>query len=937
MKIFLTTVLSVLFFSAGWSQSLKDTDPLPLDPKVRTGVLPNGMKYYIRKNSKPEKRAELRLAVNAGSTYENDDQQGLAHFVEHMAFNGSKHFKKNDLVNYLEGIGTKFGPDLNAYTSFDETVYMLQIPTDNEEIFKKGFLILEDWACNLSFDSVEIEKERGVVTEEWRLGQGAFERMSRKYWPLLFKDSRYADRFPIGKPEILKNCKHTALKQYYYDWYRSDLQAIIVAGDVDVDATEKLIRQAFGAIAPHKDPRKPSTWSVPDQKGLRVSVVSDKESPYNIAEMMYFEAPKNIRTYADYREKLKRELFNSMIGGRLSEITKRPGAPIVYGGAGYSATVRTKDAYNTFALFANGKVKEAVVTMVTEGERVKRHGFTKGEFERAKKQMLMEADRAYNERDKTESKELVNEYVKLFLEGESAPGIGNEYAYMKTLIPGITIEEVNALAKQWIRPGGDNGMFILMMAEKDGNPIPTEAEVRKYFSDAEKSQDITPYEDKAMNVPLISTKPVPQKIVKKSDKGYGVTEWVLGNGVRVLLKPTDFKDDEVLMTAYSWGGTSRYDDNDFQSAFASNAVQEMMGYGAFDAVALEKYLQDKTASVHTGVEHYNEVLIGRSGKKDLETMLQLSYMQFAMPRLDTSGFRAFIEQQRGLIQNMAADPNQVFNDSITYIMSGYNPRYRPETEKTLNEIKLEKAYAVFRERFSDPADFVFVFTGSFHPDTLKPLVERYIGGISASSKKETARDVKVRAPKGQLTKTIVKGNEPRSNVRLMWTGDFNWSRKNRFEIRALTSLLNITLRENLREDKGGVYGVGISAQPENFPQPHYSMVCSFACAPDNVEKLVSAVGEEINKVKKEGCNGINLGKIKETLLKEREVQLRENNFWLNYICYSEVYKEQLSDIDLFKTWVNALKKDDFSRLAKLYFNDNEMKRFVLNPVTNDSH
>lgn len=907
------------------------TETLPMDPKIRTGVLANGMKYYIQKNSKPEKRAELRLAVNAGSTMENDDQQGLAHFVEHMAFNGSKNFKKNELVNYLEGIGTKFGPDLNAYTSFDETVYMLQIPTDNSENYKKGFLILEDWAHNLSFDSLEIEKERGVVMEEWRLGQGAFERMSRKYWPVLFKDSKYAERLPIGKPEILQKCKQSTLKQFYYDWYRPDLQAIIVVGDIDMDATEKLIKEQFSKIKAVKNPKPLLAWQIPDQKDLRVSVVSDKESPYNILQFMYMLPSEELKTMAHFRDELKKELFNSMISSRLTELTKKPDAPFMYAGAGFQEVVRNKNSYGSFALFPNGKAEKALESVVTENERIKRHGFTATEFERAKKQVLTDMEQQFNERDKTESKSIVSSIVKNFLVGDAVPGIENEFKFTKDLLPSITIDEINALVKKAVRPGGENAMIIVMMAEKEGNKIPTEAGIKSIFQKAEANSEIKPYVDNVINEPLVAKKPRGQKVIKTIDKGRGVTEWTLGNGVRVLLKPTDFKEDEILLSAHSWGGTNLYPDKEYHSANASNAIQDEMGYGKFDKTALDKYLQDKRANVNVGVGDINETITGSSTKKDAETMFQLIYAAFSMPRKDQEAFKSYIELQKGFIQNMNSDPNKVFNDSINYIMSGYHFRGKPMSEETVSEIKLDRAYEIFKERFSDPSDFVFTIVGSFNPDSLKPLVESYLGGISAPMKKETAKDIGIKAPKGSITKEVKKGNNPRSSVQLQWTGDFEYNRKNRFELTALSKLMNIKLRENLREDKGGVYGVGLYAAPKHFPKGSYRMIEVFSCSPENVEKLVGASKEEIADVKKNGSNEVNLGKIKETLLKERETQLKENNFWLSYILSADVFNESLADLDLYKDWVNALKGEDFKRLANTYFNDKEFKRFVLNP------
>jgi zinc protease len=927
---FLTAFLCLTFFLQAQTKS-QPTDRLPLDPKVRYGVLPNGLKYYIRYNAKPEKRAELRLAVNAGSTMENDDQQGLAHFVEHMAFNGSKHFKKNELVDYLEGIGTKFGPDLNAYTSFDETVYMLQIPTDKAEVYNKGLLVLEDWARYLTFDSVEVDKERGVVMEEWRLGQGAYERMSRKFWPLMFKDSRYAERFPIGKPEILKGCRQQLLKDFYNDWYRPDLQAVIVVGDINLDETEKLIKERFSKLAGPKTPRKLENWQVPDQKGLRVSVASDKESPYNVLDLSYFSAPTTMKTHGDYREHLKRSLINSMLNARLAEVTRKQTSTMLFAGAGFNSVLKNKSAYNCYAVFPNGKALDVLKAVLTENERVKRHGFVKSELERHKKQMLTQYETSYNERSKTESKSLVGELVSYFLNDAAVPGIENEFKYVKEYLPTITLEELNAMVKSWIRTEGDNAMVVFMLSENEKNALPTEAAIREAFGAAEKNTSVEPYTDNAINAPLISKRPIAQKVVASADKGYGITEWKLGNGARILIKPTTFKDDEILFNAFSWGGTAMYPEPEFPNADASNGVQEMMGFGAFDATALEKYLQDKTASLHTGVSLNSEVLAGRSSKKDLNTLLQLIYMAFTMARKDTAGFRTYIEQQRGFIQNAMADPESVFRDSVNYILSGNNLRMEPMNEEKLRSINLERAHMIYKERFTDPSDFVFVFVGNFNTDSLKPLVEQYIGGISAPKRFETLMDPGTNVPPGAFTKIFTRGTEPRSSVHMVWNGTFDYNRKNRFELRALTSLLNITLRENLREDKGGVYGVGIWPNIEKINEGRYQLHVSFACAPENVDKLMAATVEEVNKVKQSGCNDINLSKIKETFLKEREVQMKDNNFWMQYILQSDSHKENLSDLDLYTQWVNGLKGEDFKKFAAKYFLDASLKQFILNP------
>lgn len=924
---FITCLLSNVIIA----QKTDNTKQLALDPSVKTGTLQNGMRYYIKKNTQPENRAELRLAVNSGATNETDEQQGLAHFVEHMAFNGSKNFKKNDLVNYLEGIGTKFGPDLNAYTSFDETVYMLQIPTDKKDIFNKAFLILEDWASNLSFDSLEIEKERGVVLEEWRLGQGAFERMMRTTFPAMFKDSRYANRLPIGKPEVLKSCKQHFLTDYYKDWYRPDLQAIIVVGDVDIDATEKLIKEQFSKIPKAKNPKPLTKWEIPNQKEFRAVVASDKESPYNILQLMYLHPATDYVTINDFRENIKQQLYNGMLSARLSELSKKPNAPFLFAGAGFNELIRNKGSYAAFAMFPNGKAEEAITAVVTENERVKRFGFTVTEFERKKKQILNDAQNSFNEKNNTESKNIVNELVQNFLNGVAYPGIDVEYNLTKEILPTITLEEINVLAKKWINNNGENAIAVLMMAEKDGNKILADKEVIDIFKKAEQNKDIKAYEDKVISEALVNKKPRGQKVTKATNLDEGITEWILGNGVRVLLKPTNFKDDEILITANSWGGTNLYSDKDYQNADMSNAIQEMMGFGKFDATTLEKYLDGKTAYVNYGVAKDFETITGGSNKKDLETLFQLIYVGFTAPKKDSSGFLSFISSQKGFIQNRSNDPNSVFHDSIQYIMSGYNIRGKSLNEQELNKIEMLKAHQIFKERFKDPSDFTFVLVGSFNLDSIKPLIESYLGGISNEMKHESFTANSIVTPKGKLIKTIEKGNNPRSTVQLMWTGESDYTRKNRFEMRALANLLNITLRENLREDKGGVYGVGIWPESVHFPKGTFKYTCSFSCAPDNVTKLVDAVKEEINKVKVNGCNDLNLGKIKETFIKERETHLKDNNFWLGLISHSDFHKEAIKEINEYTNWINSLKSDDFKKFAKQYFNDNEYKQFVLNP------
>ncbi len=903
---------------------------LPLDAKVRTGILPNGIKYYVRYNSKPEKRAELRLAVNAGSTAENDDQQGLAHFTEHMAFNGTKNFKKNELIDYLESVGTKFGAHLNAYTSFDETVYMIQVPTDSQQILDKGLMILEEWAHNLSFDAAEIDKERGVVVEEWRLGQGAQERMRRKYWPVLFKDSRYEKRLPIGKKEILETCPHDALKNFYKDWYRPDLMAVIVVGDFDVDRMVKRVTEQFSKIPAKKDARKLQVWNVPDPKSFSVATAQDKEATNTIIRLNYMYEPLPLVTGTDYRNMLIRQLYNAMINQRLSELLKQANPPFLFAASSFSNFVRNKDSYSSFAVVKQDGIENGLATLITENERVKRHGFTQGEFDRQKTEMLRGIEKQFNERDKSESRSFAGEYVSHYLENQASPGIEMEFDLYRQLLPGIKLEEINALAGKFITDG-NNAVLIVTGPEKEGVVFPTDEKLKSVFYETQKA-NVTPYVDKVVNKPLLEQKPAAGKITEeKKITEFDITELKLSNGVRVLLKPTDFKNDEIQFFGYKMGGTSLSTDADYMSADFSNAIVSESGIGQFDETSLEKVLTGKIVDVGPGIDDYMQTMSGSCSPQDVETMMQLIYLYHTAPRKDETAFQSMMEQQKGFLQNRSSSPEAAYRDTVNYFMAGYNYRACPIKTETLNEVNLDKALEIYKQRFGDANGWVYTFVGNIKSEQLKPLAEQYLGGITSTDKEETFRDLGIETPKGKADKTVRKGVEPKAAVSLKWNGPFEFNRHNRNEMNALAKLLSIKLRENLREDKGGVYGVGATPAMSKFPKGNYLFTIGFGCSPENVEKLISASLDEINDIKANGCNEKNLVKIKETFIRERETYLKENFFWLGAISQSAMNNESIAELNNYTTWVNSLNSDDFKRLANKYFNMDEYKRFVLLP------
>ena len=929
MKNILSALLLFLFVLPAEAQ-LELNSTMSVDTTIRTGFLPNGMKYYIRKNSKPEQRAEFRIAVDAGSTSENDDQQGLAHFVEHMAFNGTKNFKKNEIVDYLESVGTKFGAHLNAYTSFDETVYMIQLPTDKPEIVDKGLQILEEWVHNLLFDSLEVEKERGVVVEEWRLGQGADERMRRKYWPVIFKDSRYALRLPIGQKEIIEHSKRSTLEAFYKDWYRPDLMAIIAVGDFDPVQMEQKIRMQFADVKPVPNPRPVVSYPVGDNKETLVATATDKEAVYGMVQLFYKQSREIAKTVADYRRNMSYSLFSGMLNARTAELQREANPPFMYAASGYGDLVRTKYAYYSVAACTEDGIERALETIVRENERVRRFGFTESELQRQKADLMSGMEKAYNERDKTESRNFAREYVSNFLSQEPIPGIEFEMEIYKKYLDGITLEEVNDLAKKWIT-NGENCVAIITAPDKESTKMPSDARIKEIISTSAKLE-LKPYEDKVSDEPLVSAE-LPGSKVKssKSVKEYDITEWTLENGVRVLVKPTDFKNDEILFTSYSWGGWSLYSPEDFWSASSADNIIDQSGVGSFNATSLEKKLTGKTVNLTPYISELQQGFNGSCVPKDLETMLQLTFEYFTEPRKDQEAFDSYIDKQKGALKNRSSDPQSVFFDTVSYVMSGYNPRNQPRTVSTLNRIELDKVYRFYKERFSDASGFTFVFVGTFNPEELKPLVEKYLGSLPALNKKEKWMDIGSGYPKGKVERTVKRGVEPKSTVMLRFNSPFVYNRNNRNEVTALSKLLNIRLREVLREDKSGVYGVSCSSRPSHFPKENLETIVYFGCSPSNVDMLIEAALGVINEVKGQVCDEKNLIKIKETALRERESGLKENQFWLSAISTSAQNSEEILELMSYNDWVKSLKAEDLKNFAVKYLNTDNYAKFILLP------
>jgi len=907
---------------------------LPVDPKVRIGTLPNGIRYYIRQNLKPEKRAELRLVVNAGSVLEAPDQLGMAHMVEHTAFNGTTHFAKNDLIKYLESIGVRFGADLNAGTNFDETTYILPVPTDTARIVEKAFTILEDWARGQTFDPTEVANERGVVREEWRGGRGAGERMLQQWLPIAFKGSRYAERLPIGTEASIMSANPAKLRRFYNDWYRPDLMAVIAVGDFDPKAIEAQIRKHFSGIPAAKaNAPKRTVYDVPGNKEPLVAIASDKEATSSSVDLIYKMPASATRTVGDYRRDLIEQLYLQMLNERFTEITQKPNAPFLGAGASKNSFfARNTDGFSLGANVKDGGIEEGTEALLKEARRVDQFGFLQSELDRARVNLLRSYERGYAERDKTQSASFVEEYIGNFLRHEAIPGIDYEYKIAQQLAPTITLADVNTLARSWITD--ENRVIIAQSPVKAGVALPTRSGILAAFDRANKAQ-LAAWTETLSNDALVSTPPAAGKIISsKALTGINGVEWKLSNGARVIVKPTDFKADEVIMRAYSPGGTSLAEDKDYMSAALASQVVSLGGIGSFNMIDLGKKLSGKAISVTPSISPTTENVAASGSPKDLETMFQLIYLDFTAPRLDTTAFAAFKAQVGPFLANRGADPGSVFTDTVATIMAQHSFRARPISPTVFAEVDAAKSVAFYKTRFADASDFTFVFVGNVDTTSMKPLVETYLASLPTVARKDAFIDRGGMPPKGVIQKMVYKGTEPKANTLMMFTGSCTYNPQTRFGLLALTTLVQSRLNETLREKLGGTYSPNVSGGCGREPRQEYSVQIAFGSSPENVEPLYKATLALIDSLKATPVSQADVDKVKEEILRLREVTLKTNSFWASNIIARDQAGEDLAGLGSpYDDMVRKLTPAMIQEAAKLYFNTTNYDRFVLLPET----
>ncbi len=896
------------------------TNPIPTDPNVKTGKLSNGLTYYIQNNPKPENKVELRLVINAGSILEDEDQLGLAHFMEHMCFNGTKNFKKNELVDYLQGIGVKFGAHLNAYTSFDQTVYILPIPSDDPEKLEQGFQIIEDWAHNALLTDEEIDNERGVVLEEYRLGKGADERMMQKYLPKVMYGSKYAERLPIGTKENLETFKYESLKRFYNDWYRPDLMAVIAVGDIDVATLEAKIKSHFEHIKNPKKPRPRPTFDLPNHKETFVAIESDKEAPFSNVQVMFKDRinSKPDITAADRRKSMIENLFAQMINNRLDEIRNGDNPPFVYGYSYYGGTyARTKNAFQSFAMTSPEGQLNALKTLLVENERVRKHGFFEGEFNRAKKDLVARMEKAHKDKDKMESERIVGRYINNFLEQQPIPSMDWQFDFMNSQLPTITLAEVNALINSYIKE--DNRVVILTGPEKEGLEKVKESEVLALL-DSVKKMELKPYDDKVVASSLMTKMPTKGSIKEyKNDDVLGTTTLLLSNGATVTYKVTDFKNDEILFDAFSYGGTSLYSDEDYKATINANRGLTEAGINGFNKVELGKMMSGKIANVRLSIGTYSEGLSGNTTPKDLETLFQLTNLHFTALNKDEKAFKSYADKQKAFLGNLLSSPQFYFQNKFSEFVYGKNPRYTGfPTAEDMDNADYNLAYEKYKERFADAGDFHFYFVGNIDEKKLVDYCETYLASLPGTGSNETYSVSDFRPLTGSHKKIIEKGEDQKSAVRMTYHGPTEYNAKEAHALTSLAEVLTIKLIEKLREEEGGVYGAGANASISKMPYDWYRFNISFPCGPENVDKLIIATQKEVDLLVTDGPTEKDLEKVKKAQILDYKEDLKTNRFWLGQLKNADYLKKDAHEILEFEEGVNSLTVDDLHKAAKKY-------------------
>ena len=892
--------------------------PIPTDPNVRIGKLENGLTYYIRHNELPENRADFYIAQKVGSILEEENQRGLAHFLEHMCFNGTTNFPGKGIINWLESIGVKFGQNLNAYTSIDETVYNINnVPVIRDGIVDSCLLILHDWANDLTLAEAEIDNERGVIHEEWRTGQGAMMRMYEQALPIAFKGSKYGHRLPIGTIEVIDNFPYQALRDYYEAWYRPDQQGIVVVGDIDVDKVEAKIKEMFSPIEMPANAPERKYEVVPDNKEPIITIAKDKEQP---ATMIYLwhkhpATPNEAKGNIGYMvQGYMFHMISSMMHARLEELRQGANPPFIQAASGNNnfLLAKTTEAFVGMAMSKDDGIPTALSALVREIERARKFGFTASEYSRAKADYLRSLESAYNERDKMKNNQYVQEYVRHFIDNEPIPGIETEYALMNQLAPNIPVEAINSILPQLIKD--ENIVVNIFGPDKEGMVYPTEAEILDILKKT-KAEEITAYVDKVSDEPLMKETPKAGKIVKTEAGPFGSTALTLSNGVRVVIKNTDFKADEIRMTAFSPGGTSMFDTKEAIQLRMLNSVAGLGGLGNFSNVDLEKVLAGKKVGISTSVSGLTERVNGNCSPKDFETLMQLVYLSFTAPRMDNDAFESFKQRTKASLANQEADPSTALSDTLNHEMYGNHPMAMRFKTEMVDQIDYNRIMEMYMDRFKEAGDFTFLFVGNINLDEVKPFIETYLGGLPTINRKENFKDIKMDIRKGAHKNVFEKEMKtPKATVINIISGQCKFNPKNYLLMSMLSQTMNMVYLETIREKEGASYGVSAFGQMNCYPKEEAIFQIYFDTDPAKREKMEQIVMAEIQKVAKEGPKPEHLAKVKEFMLKQYSEQIKENGYWLNRLL--DYYFNKVDMNTGYEKLVNEITVKDVKNFTK---------------------
>lgn len=934
-KSLFTLALCLVLGFGVFAQKVDLSKEMKLDGTVRYGKLSNGMTYYIKSNKKPENRIEFRLAVNAGSVLETEDQRGLAHFTEHMAFNGTKHYPGNELTNALQKEGITFGRDDNAYTSFDETVYELSLPNDpsRPELVEMGFKVMDGWASAMLMVGKEIDAERGVIIEEWRGNRGAGDRLRTKTWPIILKGSKYADRLPIGTLENLQTFPYSSIRNFYKTWYRPDNQAVIIVGDFDADEMEQKVKDYFEMTFTPSTPLERPEFTIPDNDEPLIAVATDKEYTSTDIVVLYKHPAAPMKTVGDFRNKeLLVNIFEHMLNNRLQEMTSKKACPFLSAGCGYTPTfiARNVGGYIFQVSAKDGKALDALKAVMTENQRVLQHGFLATELNRAKESVLDMYDRAAKEANKTNSDVYASQYVSNFLHQTPIVGARQEYRWAKSLIEDITLEEVNALLKEWI--SDKNIIAYVNMPEKKGLKVPTADQIKKILTDTYKT---TPYVDTYKDVPFLASEPKSGKIVSTEvNKDFDFTTLKLSNGATVVLKSTTLKDNQILFNAWSKGGSSLYPDNKMMNVTMAAGMIDACGIGNYDNNQLQKFLAGKTIGITPYIGELEEGFNGSCAPKDLETFMQYLYMYYTAPRKDKEVFEAKVSALLSQIASLQNSPDVAFSLQMQKSMYPNDKRsIQIPTEKQIKSMNIDEMYKIFQERFSDASDFTFEFVGNFNMDEIKPLIEKYIASLPSQNgkKAENWKDVSAKFAKGVVDDKVYKGTEDKSTMVIALRKDYTWGQKENRVIDVLNEILQIKVTEKIREELGATYSPYMGISYEKLPTPEFSLMAYYSIAPENETKVIDATWEILDNMINEGTTDTYLSKAKEQLCTRREKATAENGYWAGLIRGHLTYGTPLTTVDQYKAMVNSVTLDDVKAAAAKYLTHKEYVKVTSYP------